>query len=338
MKVVLCVETNWNFLCGLLYAEHVCATEVVVFKGSGVTLHRYFKVVSERRRYTFFDILDGSGVSKMLSIKKMASACKKIGKVDVSVRMSNFSPIIRILSKNIDSNKVVFLDEGLLLYNAYHASQKYNMDSIKKKIAYKILFNYSARFDFLDFEDVDESYLAFSQVWKSKYDLSDDTEVFDFKSVVDLVKLKLLVEKLFDLDGQIEQWGKLLSATSTVILGGAFVSHGLMTKEEYSDILISQFESSKGIIYKRHPAENLEEISKLGNVFLFPHSDIPIEVFFSFHLPKSIKGFGSASQFFIDEQGLECRNLVMLPKSVFGEEFFTDLRQYVSKETTLLRV
>ncbi len=332
MKVVAYVETNWNFLCALLYAQEKKVDELVIIKASGVSIEKYLK--SE-----FYDIdlkvedgLINTSVnyfSKILSLYKLGKNCAKIKNVDKFIKFTNFSPVVKYVASRISSKETILIDDGFLLYNAYHPEQKYNLNSLSKKIFYSLLGAGIPKFDFLDFSSVNEAYLVYSEQWKLVGLKKRPDKIFCFAEIYSLQKLRSLLEKYFSFSSELKEWEKTINSGVDLILGGAFVSHNLLSEEKYKKLLLSFNLQNNRAIYKSHPSEAKKLLSCLPyESFLF--GDIPVEVFLAYSLPNRIYGFGSTTQFLVDYEGAKCENYFVLPRSVFKSEFLKDFSIFSS--------
>ena len=340
MKFATYVETNWNLLCALLYARHQKADKITIIKGGELSLLEYLDS-SKKIEIEIIDVHSGSlgGVSKVRSIFTLKNVWKVIGDVEVFIKFSNFSPSVQFLSENIAHRQTVLIDDGFLLFNLFHPEQKYALDSKLKRLFFKVVYGKFPKFDFLDFSGVNLAYFVQPNEWKVRLDCDAGFEVRSIAEFFSFENIKILVEELFLLDEQVNRWKYINRDMTVLVLGGAFVSHNMLSSDQYEELLVKIVNNNLSkTIYKPHPSEVEQPIPAGVTGEIFPFLDVPIEIFLAFSAPQAVVGFGSATQFLIDYVRYPCENLVALSEDIYSSKFIQEFELIASRRTELMRI
>jgi len=335
MKIVAFVETSWNLLSLLCYLERFSVKKVVIFTPRSLDLD----IILDSNIFEINVIYSSGGIlNKVYETFQYKSLVNNLRKdnFDELVCFSHFSPLCNYLDCHFDSTKKILIDDGFLLYNAFHPSRDYGMSSFLKKTFFKLFLGLVPNFKFVDLSKVDKAYLLFSEHWKGLVDKNNFAKIEKFTEIVNFLKLKSVSNQYFSHAylNEIEKTKeKLLDGNyQNFFLGTGLVSHGVLEKEVYSSLLLK---FTGKTLYKPHPSEIDLNILYPKN-FDVLHSKIPAEILIMDAKIQTISGFGSTTQFFLHEVE-NVDSTYYLTNELFSDSFVDFLRKTM-KNSTVIKV
>lgn len=317
------VHSSWNFCVALTYARRIGAERITIIIERDISITRYLR---DDANDLEINIIYSDSLFKkfrtLFSINKLVRSCK----VSSYIKFTNYSYFGQLLQLLIKFNKTIFLDDGSTFINILDDSLVY--EGWLKKLLKKLLWppGFEPRFDC--FVGVDIAFLSMlpiiqGHVEQKQLDVRDFTEVFSYAA------LKNMVSIFLDVSCEIEVWEKSISKHDTLVLGSSFVEHGFMSHDEYSVLIRSLGEfDSPSVIYKPHPHEESTKYLDIGSWIRMNFSDLPLEIFLSFKLPKRIVSFGSTSSFLLIAEKADVNCEVFLGGPLSSERILNPLLIY----------
>lgn len=306
------VHSNWNFCVALTYARRVGAARITIIIERDISITRYLR---DDTHDLEINLIYSDSVFK--KVKTLFSINKLVRSYKVSsyIKFTNYSYFGQVLQLLIKFNKTIFLDDGSTFINILDDSLVYQgwLKGHLKKLFWPPGFE--PRFDC--FVGVDVAFLSMlpviqDHVEQKQLDVRDFSEVFSYDVLKNIVSISL------DLSCEIELWEKSISKDDTLVLGSSFVEHGFMSRDEYSALIrsLGEFDSAR-TIYKPHPHERSTKYLDIGSWIRMNFSELPLEIFLAFTLPKRIVSFGSTSSFLLisEKSDVKCEVLLWGPLS-----------------------
>lgn len=325
MKIVSFVETSWNLLSLLCYLERFSVKKVVIFTPRPLDLD----IIFDSNIFEIHVICSSEKIlNKVIQTFQYKALVNNLRKdnFDEFVCFSHFSPLCNYLDCQFDNTKKILIDDGFLLYNAFHPSRDYGMSGFFKRKFFKIFLGLVPKFEFVDLGKVDKAYLLFSEHWKGLVDKNNFDKIEKFTEIVNFIKLKNVSNQYFSHAylHEIEKTKeKILDSNyQNFFLGTGLVSHGILEKDVYSSLLL-RFAGKT--LYKPHPSEIDLNILYPKN-FDVLQSKIPAEILIMDTKIQTISGFGSTTQFFLHEVE-SVNSTYYLTNELFNDSFVDFLRK-----------
>jgi len=323
MKVAVFLETNWNLTVLFAYMHKKNIKHVTIISSQKIVMPLPNSIPIES--YTIFDNKVKQSKFKSLLKYKIFLFKKRNLHFDQVIRFSTFSPLANMMVSSLNSSKSILLDDGFLLYNKFHPEEKYNLDGQLKSILYFLLSGKYPKFSFLDFSSVDEAYLIFRDSWGGPNNINKSIAIFPLIDIVNIESLKIVAIKYFDMENEVKEWIEIIESkdVNTLLLGSAFVSHGILSREG-SEKILNKYFNNAGCLFKPHPAEMSLKLKIPKNIDTF-HNSTPIELFLAFTPEIELIGFGTSTQFFMHDL-LGHSSTFYLTPSIYSKDFISYLK------------
>lgn len=320
--VVAHVHTNWNFCALLLYISKVKTRRlIVVLENPNISIVKYLQKSIKDLKVEI--IVAGSHLGKLLCLSKVRNR-STIKNDTTYVKFTNFSHFGQVLQKFGRFNEVVFIDDGTTFLNILDETIEYTKGW--RKILKKLFWpsGFEPRFDC--FRGVDVAYINHLGLIKTEVG-SFALKCEDFLILFSIQKLKEVVQVYFELDQQVSHWLDLVDSHDTLVLGSCLAEHGFVSFADYEKVLCQVDEKiSTKTIYKPHPGE-----TKMSSILSAPNwtydrlSDVPVEIFFCYGMPKNLISFGSTTSFLFTPNDLNMKNYVFLLENLICDRTFLKL-------------
>jgi len=322
MKIIVFLETNWNLTVLFSYIHKKNIKHVTIISSQKIDMPLLNNISIDS--YTIFDNKVKKSKFKSLLKYKLFLFNKRNISFDQVIRFSTFSPLANMMISSLNCSTSILLDDGFLLYNKFHPEEKYNLDGRLKSIMYFLLSGKYPKFSFLDFSEVDQAYLVFDKDWKDVCELHNSIEIFPLTNIVCIDTLKVVALEYLDIVNELEKCLNIIDSITVerVFLGTAFVTHGILSKSEYTSIL-NRCLGELDCLYKPHPSEMLLELKTPENTNILD-SSIPIELLIAFRPHIELIGFGTSTQFFMYDLLGHSSSFYLSP-SIYSKDFVSYL-------------
>lgn len=309
------VHTNWNLLLLLLFLKKLKFDTLILVIENKIPLAQNLLLSKLPFSIKFHYVTDP--YKKFTFLKSLKDLTRK-DSCSRFIKFTNFSFFGQCMQKKLNSERVIFIDEGTTFINILRPKLTYTppFKMFFKKFFWPSPFTPS----FNCFSGVDEAFIMYSDLIPKH--INESVVLRDIDYFFNPHNLKLTSIEWLDVTCEVKHWKEYFNDDHhALVLGSPYIAHKILKEQRYLKLIgVAKQKAGDSFIYKKHPTESSKTYLNQNDLLLIEKLDVPAELLFAYYIPSKVVSFGSTSGFMLKYFNSESSVTHVLPKEVFDCE------------------